>query len=110
LSHITHFIFVGDWRIIIQSKDAGFDQRVIVANTELGDQLLQGNVGGTLDVYGRDKQVGDLRIQHNDGVHGWQDNWLTPYVKHIAGSTIIQVIGSEDATTQIAILILTIYY
>ena len=99
MSEITKLNFVGNWRIIIQSRDAGWDQRVIVKNTAEGTKTLNGTVGNTIDVTGKDQEYWELHIQHNDGTHGWQNSWLRPGPKNIDGSKIIQVIESEDITT-----------
>ncbi|KKK73290.1 hypothetical protein LCGC14_2895320 [marine sediment metagenome] len=99
MSNITKLDFVGDWRIIIQSRSASWDQRAVVENTASGRLTLTGIVGFTLDVYGDGQNPWELRIQHDDGQHGWQDSWLKPGVKEINGSNITQVIESEDITT-----------
>jgi hypothetical protein len=96
---ITELTFVGDWRVVVQSRDAGWDQRVVVDGTAAGTQVLAGNVSNSVDVYGNGQQPWRLRIQHNDGQTGWQDNWLRAGPKTITGSQITQVIESEDLTT-----------
>ncbi|MFX1374564.1 MAG: hypothetical protein ACFFA0_02020 [Promethearchaeota archaeon] len=98
-SNITKLNFVGDWRIVIQSRSASWNQRVIVENTANGTQILAGIAGLTLDVYGVEQNPWELRIQHNDGEHGWQNSWLKPGARVISGSSITQIIESEDITT-----------
>lgn len=100
MAEITKLTLVGDWRVVVQSRDAGWDQRVIVSNTAAGSQTLNGVVGvAPLDVYGNGQAPWELRIQHNDGQHGWQNSWLRPGARQISGSSITQVIESEDITT-----------
>ena len=98
MAEITKLNFAGNWRVIIQSRNAGWNQRVLVKNTADGTKILNGTVGNTIDVRGINQDYWELRIQHNDGTHGWQDNWLRPGTKNINGSKIIQVIESEDIT------------
>ena len=57
----------GAWRVVIQSRNAGNAQRVRVTNVEAGTQVLFGNLGNRMDVYGNGSQEWTLRIQHNDG-------------------------------------------
>lgn len=99
MAEIIKLNFTGNWRVIVQSRDAGWDQRVITKNTAEGTKTLNGTVGNSLDVIGKNEQNWELRIQHNDGTHGWQDSWLRPGLKIIIGSQISQVIESEDITT-----------
>jgi hypothetical protein len=98
VADITELTIVGDWRIVVQSRDAGWDQRVVAQGVEGGTQILGGSPGMTMDVYGLDRTPWTLRIEHNPG-DGWSPNWLRAGPKNIAGSAITQVIESEDITT-----------
>jgi hypothetical protein len=42
--------FVGDWRIVVQSRDAAWSQRVVINNAVGGQQILDGTVGLHLDI------------------------------------------------------------
>ena len=101
MADITILTFVGDWRVIVESRNAGWDQRVLMENTADGTRTLNGTTGNSFDVYGDEQNPWSLRIQHNDGTHGWQDSWLQPGPKVVstAGSSIWQRIESEDITT-----------
>jgi hypothetical protein len=98
VADITELTFVGDWRIVVQSRDAGWDQRVVAEGVEAGTQILGGSPGMTMDVYGLDQTPWTLRIEHNPG-DGWSPNWLRAGPKNIAGAQISQVVESEDITT-----------
>ena len=98
MADITELTVVGDWRIVVQSRDAGWDQRVVAQGGEAGTQILGGSPGMTMDVYGVDRTPWTLRIEHNPG-DGWSPNWLRPGPKNIAGTHITQVVESEDITT-----------
>jgi len=96
MTDINKLSIVGDWRIIIQSRDAAWAQKVILFNTASGTQTLNGSPGSVLDIYGLDGNSWELHIQHNDGLHSWQDSWLKPTTKNVIGSSITQIIESED--------------
>ena len=94
----TELSFVGDWRITVSSRDAGWSQRVVASNTAAGTQVLNGVPGMSMDVYGNGQAPWTLRIQHNDGSSGWQPNWLRP-ISSIAGTRLTWGVSSEDVTT-----------
>ena len=93
--------FEGIWKIIIQSKNAGWSQRVQASNTKSGTVVIPGNPGQSSVVVGDDKKPWQLKIQHNDGTHGWEDSWLRESSSSISStsSVISKVIDSEDITT-----------
>jgi hypothetical protein len=99
MTPITRITFYGDWKIIVQSRSADWDQRVRVTNTAQGSQNLSGNVGNSLIVKGNGQQPWELKIQHNDGTSGWKDSWLRSGLRTTNGSQISQIIESEDTTT-----------
>lgn len=98
MPNITELTFQGDWRIIVQSRDAGWNQRVVVEGAEGGTRILGGTSGMTLDVHGLDQAPWTLRIEHDPG-SGWAASWLRPEPRTIAGASITQIVGSEDVTT-----------
>ena len=75
MAEITELTFKGDWRITVSSRDAGWQQRVVVSNTADGTRHLNGAPGNSMDVYGNNQASWTLQIEHNDGSHGWQPNW-----------------------------------
>lgn len=96
---LTELTYAGNWRITIQSRNAGWDQRVAIENSAAGNQTFSGNVGLTFEVKGNNRQPWKLRIQHNDGQSGWQDSWLSQGIEQVQGSCIVQVVKSEDITS-----------
>jgi hypothetical protein len=99
MAEITEITLRGAWRVIVQSRNAGWDQRVLAMNTEVGSEVLSGNPGNQKDVYGKGSDAWTLRIQHNDGTHGWEDSWLRPGTEQVSGGMIQRVVESEDITT-----------
>jgi hypothetical protein len=87
---------VGDWRVVVQSRDAAWAQRVVITNAVGGPQVLDGTVGLILDVQGNEQTPWQLSIEHNDG-SGWVPNDLAPDAQVISGSSITQVVWSEDS-------------
>lgn len=98
MAEITQLDFEGDWTVSVTSKDAGFDQRVLIENATEGTVVVPGQPGAARTVHGAPGVLWQLRVQHNDG-SGWEDSWLQPGPKAIVGSQIFQAIGSEDITT-----------
>ena len=94
----TRLTFVGDWRITVTGRDASWAQRVSVHGTAAGDQTLGGNPGAVLDVYGNGQVPWVLTIEHNDGQHGWQPDWVRG-VTSISGASYTWNVQSEDNTT-----------
>lgn len=88
--------FVGDWRIVVLQHDAAWQQRVVVTGSLAGQQILSGVVGQHLDVRGNGTSPWHLRIEHNDG-SGWSANDLRPDPAVVSGSSITQVIWSDDS-------------
>ena len=86
---------VGDWRVIVQEKSAEWQQRVVLTNTASGQQIIPGVVGQQLDVKGDGTNAWQLAIDHNSG-SGWASNDLKPGPVQVSGSSITQVIQSED--------------
>ncbi|MCZ7663199.1 MAG: hypothetical protein M5U22_09870 [Thermoleophilia bacterium] len=99
MAEITRISVVGDWRVVVQSRDAGWAQRVLCRSTAAGDVTLVGTVGASVDVYGQGIAPWELIIEHDDGTHGWQESWLRPGPRVVAGPGITQVVESEDTTT-----------
>jgi hypothetical protein len=95
---VTQLTFVGDWRITVTGKDASWTQRVSLQGTAAGNQIIAGNPGIVLDVYGNGQTPWTLTIEHNDGQHGWQLNWVRG-ASAIAGASYSWVVESEDNTT-----------
>lgn len=99
MADLTSLSIIGDWRIVIQSNNAGWAQRVVVKGTAAGDVVIDGTVGGSRDVFGNGTAPWQLTVQHNDGVNGWQDNWVRLAASSIGPGTITQTVQSEDVTT-----------
>jgi hypothetical protein len=99
LPDIIVLTYVGDWKIFVQARSAEWNQRVVVDYTKSGTLTCAGTVGSTLEVKGNSNNPWELRIQHDDGQHGWQNSWLNSKPKQINGSSITQIIESEDVTT-----------
>jgi hypothetical protein len=95
----TQLPITGDWRVIVQSKNAGWQQRVLATGTANGTQVVSGVPGARQDILGNGSSAWQLRIQHNDGTHGWQDSWVRLGSSSIGPGSITQVIESEDVTT-----------
>ena len=97
MADITSFSFVGDWRVTVLSKNAGWSQRVSATDTASGHVVLAGLPGQARDVFGDRQTPWTLTIEHNDGSSGWQPNWLN--VTRLAGPTLEYRVASEDVTT-----------
>jgi len=98
MAEITELTFVGDWRITVVSKSAGWSQRVATTGSSAGTAIVDGVPGNSLDVFGNGTAPWTLRIEHNDGSHGWQPNWLRA-ISSIAGVRLSMNVTSEDITT-----------
>lgn len=98
MADVTELTFTGDWRIRIASRDADWGQRVVVQGAAGGTHVLGGIPGATLDIYGNGPAPWTLRVEHDDGQHGWQPSWLLGTTA-IAGPHYGWRIGSEDNTT-----------
>jgi hypothetical protein len=92
---VDEISLIGDWRIVVQSRDAKWDQRGVVLGALGGAQTLPGSPGAHLDVRGDEQTPWTFSIQHDDG-SGWDPSDLAPGTVTVAGSTITQVVGSED--------------
>jgi hypothetical protein len=97
MADLTELQFVGDWRVVIQSRDASWEQRVVIDAAEGGSHVV-GGVGSTLDIYGVGQTPWTLRIQHNPG-SGWAESWVKLGARAATDSAITQVVESEDTTT-----------
>ena len=98
MAEITQLTFVGDWRITVLSKSAGWSQRVATTGSSAGTLFVNGVPGQSLDILGNGTTPWVLRIEHNDGSSGWQPNWLRS-TSFMAGVRISMNIVSEDITT-----------
>jgi hypothetical protein len=98
VAELTELTFVGDWRITVSSRDAGWSQRVVVVNAASGTQILGGAPGNSMDVLGDGQNPWTLRIEHDDGSSGWQPNWLRS-ISSIAGLRLETSVSSEDNTS-----------
>jgi hypothetical protein len=98
MAEITELTFVGDWRITIVSKSAGWSQRVATTGSSAGVAIVDGVPGYSLDVFGNGTAPWVLRIEHNDGSTGWQPNWLRA-TSSISGVRLSMTVTSEDITT-----------
>ena len=76
MADVTELTFTGDWRIRVASRDADWGQRVVVQGAAGGTQTLGGIPGAMLDIHGNGPAPWTLRIEHDDGQHGWQPSWL----------------------------------
>ena len=97
MADITSFSFVGDWRVTVIGKNAGWSQRVSATDTAAGHVVLAGLPGQSRDVFGDRQAPWTLTIEHNDGSSGWQPNWLN--VTRLAGPALEYRVASEDVTT-----------
>lgn len=95
----TQLTLQGAWRVVVQSRSAGWDQRVLMVGTESGDRSLNGSPGNRIDIYGNDGDPWTLKIQHNDG-SGWEESWLRPGPEQVSSGSITRVIESEDKTSE----------
>jgi hypothetical protein len=86
---------LGDWRVIVQSQNAAWPQRVVIENAAGGTHVIAGTPGLRLDVQGNGTTGWQLSIEHNDG-SGWSPNDLRLDPRQIVGSSITQVIRSLD--------------
>lgn len=98
MAEITELTFIGDWRITVAGRNAGWSQRVATSGSSAGTLFLDGVPGHTLDVFGNGTTPWILRIEHNDGSTGWQPNWLRA-TSSLAGVRLSMNILSEDITT-----------
>ncbi|HEX2685571.1 MAG TPA: hypothetical protein VHN14_03095, partial [Kofleriaceae bacterium] len=98
MADLTELSFVGDWRVTVVSKDAGFPQRVSAMGTAAGTVVLAGAPGASIDVLGDEVTPWTLRIEHNDGTSGWRPSWLRA-TSSLAGPRLEYLITSEDVTT-----------
>lgn len=98
MADMTSMSFVGDWRLTVVSRDAGWAQRVSATGTATGTVHLNGAPGASIDVYGNGQTPWTLHIEHNDGSSGWQPNWLRA-ITSVAGLQLEYVVESEDVTT-----------
>ncbi len=97
MAEITEISFVGDWRITVSSRDAGWSQRVVATNTASGTRVLSGVPGMSIDIFGNGQTSWTLRIEHNDGTSGWQPSWLKP-TSSVVGLRYEFSVASEDTT------------
>lgn len=98
MADITSLAFVGDWRITVVSRNAGWSQRVSASGTAAGNLILAGLPGASVDVFGNGQAPWTLRIEHDDGSSGWRSNWLRA-VSSVSGVRLQYSIDSEDVTT-----------
>jgi hypothetical protein len=96
VAEITEYEFVGDWRVTVSSRNAGWNQRVVAADTADGDRFLAGAPGSSMDVIGSGATPWTLRIEHDDG-SGWAPSWLRP-ASSISGVRLEYSVASEDDT------------
>lgn len=96
MPEIVELSFVGDWRITVSGRDAGWNQRVVADATAGGRRILAGAPGNTMDVLGDGSSPWLLRIEHDDG-SGWAPNWLRPS-SSISGVRLQYTVASEDDT------------
>ncbi|QGN00136.1 hypothetical protein [Methylocystis parvus] len=59
---------------------------------------MAGNPGAAIDIFGNGQSPWTLSIEHNDGVHGWQPNFIRG-TSAIAGPHLSWIVASEDDTT-----------
>jgi hypothetical protein len=83
---VDQISLTGDWRIVVQSRDAKWDQRGSVLGALGGPQTLPGTPGAYLDVRGDEQTPWTFSIQHNDG-SGWAPSDLAPGPVTVAGSS-----------------------
>lgn len=98
MADVTSMSFVGDWRITVVSRNAGWAQRVTASGTSAATVVLNGAPGASIDVFGNGQTPWTLRIEHNDGSSGWQPSWLRPS-SSISGLRLEYRVESEDVTT-----------
>ncbi|GJJ03383.1 hypothetical protein RugamoR64_39210 [Duganella rhizosphaerae] len=98
MADVTELTFTGDWRIGVSSRDASWDQRVVISGAAGGTLTLGGNPGAMLDVYANGQAPWTLKIEHNDGQHGWQASFLRG-TSAIAGVHYSWLVESEDDTS-----------
>jgi hypothetical protein len=98
MADIIKLSIVGDWRVVVQSKNAGWSQRIRMTGTAAGELVLAGVPGYALDVYGRDQVPWELHIEHDDG-GGWQPSWVREVASSISAGHITRTIDSEDVTS-----------
>lgn len=98
MADVTELTFTGDWRIGVTSRDASWNQRVVINGAAGGVWTLGGNPGAILDVYGIGQAPWTLRIEHNDGQHGWQASFLRG-TSAIVGVHYSWLVESEDDTS-----------
>jgi hypothetical protein len=97
MAEVTELSFVGDWRVTVINRDAGWSQRAVMRGTAAGDLVLPGSPGMSVDVFGNGQQPWTLHIDHNDG-SGWQPNWLRATTS-LGGAAYEFLVGAEDVTT-----------
>ncbi len=95
---IASLAFVGGWRVKVASRNAGWSQRVVAANTAVSTVVLDGTSGALLDIEGAGQSRWTLSIEHDDGSSGWQPRWLRP-TSSTFGTRFQLSIGSEDNTS-----------
>jgi hypothetical protein len=98
VADIIELTFEGDWRITVTGRNAGWSQRVRVTSTRDGEKVLGGAPGNSMNVLGADAAPWKLRIEHDDGEHGWQPSWVRE-ASSIAGIRRSVTVESEDITT-----------
>jgi hypothetical protein len=86
----------GHWRVIAQSRDAAWAQRVVISGSASADGAYELAIGASVEV---DGDAWGLQIQHNDGT-GWADSLMRTQPLAEFGAHLSQVIESEDATDE----------
>ncbi len=97
MADLTELPIVGDWRIVIQSKDAAFQQRVVVSGAATNG-IVPGLPGNTFDVFGAGDAPWILAIEHQDATGAWSRSFVRLGARTVNGARIDQVVESEDVT------------
>ncbi|HEX3872819.1 MAG TPA: hypothetical protein VHW26_01655 [Solirubrobacteraceae bacterium] len=97
MTDLTELELTGDWRVVVESQNAAWNQRVVVSDAEGGTHTV-GGVGSQFDVYGLGQDPWRLEIQHDPG-SGWAASWVRFGARTTTPTSISQVIESEDTTT-----------
>ncbi len=83
----------GDWTVTVESKEAGFPQRIVISGAASGDGTYDGTVGTSVAVTGPATGRWSLRIEANDGT-GFKPSRM----HNVRQSATNFLVRSEDLT------------
>jgi hypothetical protein len=86
----------GRWRGRVTTKNAGFDQRIVVTGASSGNGIYSGVVGTTFEVDGNTWQI---ELQWNDGAgSGWQESAVLEGLGSSSPLVLVMELRADDGS------------